>query len=128
MATWDQIETIAGDLPEVESPRSNQWRVRNKLLAWERPLRKSDYEALGDDAPSGDILAVWLPDLEAKAALLADDPEVYFTTPHFDGYRIILVRLDEASVAELEELIIEAWVDRAPKRLSQSYLDSRGLD
>ena len=128
MATWDQIHTIAGDLPEVESPRSNQWRVRNKLFAWERPLRKSDHEALGVEAPLGDILAVWLPDLEAKEALLADDPEVYFTTPHFDGYRIILVRLEEAPVAELEELIIEAWLDRAPKRLSRAYLDSRGPD
>jgi len=128
MATWEQIHTIAGDLPEVESPRSNQWRVRNKLFAWERPLRKSDHEALGVEAPLGDILAVWLPDLEAKEALLADDPEVYFTTPHFDGYRIILVRLEEAPVAELEELIIEAWLDRAPKRLSRAYLDSRGPD
>lgn len=125
MATWDAVRTIAGELPGIQA-RGNEWRVRNKLVAWERPLRKSDFEALGDDAPDGDILAVWLPDLAAKESLLADDPDVYFTTPHFDGYRVILIRLEDASAAELEELITEAWIDRAPKRLSGPYLESRG--
>lgn len=126
MATWDEVRTIAGDLPGIQA-RDNEWRVRNKLVAWERPLRKSDFEALGDDAPDGDILAVWLPDLAAKESLLADDPDVYFTTPHFDGYRVILIRLENVSAAELEELMVEAWIDRAPKRLSAPYLQSRGL-
>jgi len=125
MATWDEVRTIAGELPGIQA-RGNEWRVRNNLVAWERPLRKSDFEALGDDAPDGDILAVWLPDLAAKESLLADDPAVYFTTPHFDGYRVILIRLEDASAGELEELIIEAWIDRAPKRLSGPYLESRG--
>ena len=124
MATWEEVRTIAGELPGIQA-RGNEWRVRNNLVAWERPLRKSDFEALGDDAPDGDILAVWLPDLAAKESLLADDPAVYFTTPHFDGYRVILIRLEKASTAELEELIIEAWIDRAPKRLSGPYLESR---
>lgn len=126
MATWDEVRTIAGDLPGIQA-RDNEWRVRNKLVAWERPLRKSDFEALGDDAPDGDILAVWLPDLAAKESLLADDPDVYFTTPHFDGYRVILIRLENVWAAELEELMVEAWIDRAPKRLSAPYLQSRGL-
>ena len=125
MATWDEVRTIAGELPGIQA-RGNEWRVRNNLVAWERPLRKSDFEALGDDAPDGDILAVWLPDLAAKESLLTDDPAVYFTTPHFDGYRVILIRLEDASAGELEELIIEAWTDRAPKRLSGPYLESRG--
>lgn len=125
MATWDEVRTIAGELPGIQA-RGNEWRVRNKLVAWERPLRKSDFEALGDDAPDGDILAVWLPDLAAKESLLADDPAIYFTTPHFDGYGVILIRLEKAPTAELEELIIEAWIDRAPKRLSGPYLESRG--
>ncbi|HSM44895.1 MAG TPA: MmcQ/YjbR family DNA-binding protein [Acidimicrobiia bacterium] len=126
MATWDEVRAIAGELPGIQA-RGNEWRVRNNLVAWERPLRKSDFEALGDDAPGGDILGVWLPDLAAKESLLADDPDVYFTTPHFDGYRVILIRLENASAAELEELIVEAWIDRAPKRLSGPYLRSRGL-
>lgn len=57
-----------------------------------------------------------------KEALLSDDPDVFFTTPHFDGYAIVLIRLEEIPVPELEEMIIEAWLDRAPKRLVTEYL------
>ncbi len=62
----------------------------------------------------------------AKEALLADDPDVYFTTPHFDGYPAVLVRLERIRVDELEELLAEAWLARAPKRLAQAFLDGRG--
>jgi hypothetical protein len=65
-----------------------------------------------------------VPDLGAKEALLADDPDVYFTTPHFNGYPAILVRLERISVSDLEELLVEAWLARAPKRLAKRYLDS----
>lgn len=126
MATWDQVHEIAATLPEIER-RGNEWRVRGKLVAWERLLRKSDHEALGEEAPSGDILAVWLPSLEAKEALLADGREIYFTTPHFDGHRSVLIRLEELPTDELEELMIEAWVDRAPRRLALPFLEKRGL-
>jgi hypothetical protein len=87
-------------------------------------LRKADFEALGDSAPDGPILGAWVPDLGVKEALLASDPDIYFTTPHFDGYPAILVRLGRISVPELEELVVEAWLDRAPKRLTQEYLET----
>ena len=60
-----------------------------------------------------------------KLALIAEDPAVFFTTPHFDGYPAILVRLDVISVDELEELLVEAWLTRAPKRVSKAYLETR---
>lgn len=126
MATWEQVHQIASGLPGIET-RGNEWRVRSKLVAWERRLRRSDLEALGEEPPDGDIIAVWLPELDAKASLLADERGIYFTTPHFDGYRAILARLEPVPVDELEELIIEAWVDRAPKRLSRPFLGERGL-
>jgi len=124
MATWGGVRRIAVDLPET-SERTNQgvlqWRVKEKLLTWERPLRRTDYEALGDAAPDGPILGIWVPDLGVKEALLSDDPDVFFTTPHFDGYSMVLIRLEEIPVPELEELI-EAWLDRAPKRAVAEYL------
>jgi hypothetical protein len=49
---------------------------------------------------------------------------VYFTTPHFDGYSAILVRLDQIPAPELAELLTEAWLNRAPKRLAAGYLDA----
>ncbi|MFP3882447.1 MAG: MmcQ/YjbR family DNA-binding protein [Actinomycetota bacterium] len=126
MASWDEVARIAATLPEIEA-RGREWRVRGKLVAWERPLRKSDITALGGDAPSGDILAIWLPSLDVKDALLAADPAVYFTTPHFDGYRAVLVRLEEARADEIEELMIEGWVDRVPRSMSGPFLEARGL-
>ena len=109
---------------EHRSPDASHWKVKDKLFVWERPLRRADYQALGDEAPDGPILAARVPDLGAKEALLTDGPGVYFTTPHFDGYPSILISLDEISVDELEEIMIEAWLDRAPKRLAKEYLDA----
>ena len=125
MATWEDVRRIALELPETSERTSQgvvQWRVKEKLLAWERPLRRADYEALGDGAPQGDILAVWVADIGVKEALLSDDPDVFFTTPHFDGYPTVLILLGEIEVPELEELIIEAWLDRAPKRVVNEFL------
>ncbi|MFC0006498.1 MmcQ/YjbR family DNA-binding protein [Micromonospora siamensis] len=122
MATWDDVRRIALALPETTERGTYDdlpaWRVRDKPFVWERPLRRPDLDALGDAAPTGPILGVRVPDLGAKEALLADDPEVFFTTPHFDGYPAVLVRLDRISVDELTELVTEAWYARAPKRLA----------
>jgi hypothetical protein len=49
--------------------------------------------------------------------------DVYFTTPRFDGYPAILVRLNRIELTDLQELIVEAWLARAPARLAKTYLD-----
>ena len=123
VATWDDVGRIVGELPETAEASPRNWRVRKKLIAWERPLRKADYAALGADAPEGDILGARVADEGVKFALIADDPGVYFTTPHFDGYPAVLVRLAEIGVPELEELITEAWLAQAPKTLSRKFLN-----
>jgi hypothetical protein len=126
MVTWDDVRRIALALPETTEAVSWEhahWRVKDKGFVWERPLRRSDLEALGDAAPDGPILGARVEHLVAKEALLADDPGVFFTTPHFDSYPAVLVRLDEISLQDLEEVIVEAWLCRAPKRLAQAYLD-----
>ena len=127
MASWDDVRRIALALPETREDTSRElafWTVKGKGFVWERPLRKSDLKALGDAAPGGPILGARVEHLVAKEALLADDPGVYFTTPHFDGYPAVLVRLGQIPVDELEELIVEAWLARAPKRLAKAYLDA----
>ncbi len=124
MVTWDDVRRIALGLPETSEGTSygnTSWRVRDKTFVWERPLAKSDLRALGDRAPAGPILGARVEHLVAKEALLADDPSVFFTTPHFDGYPAVLVQLDHITVQDLEEVIVEAWLCRAPKRLAQAY-------
>lgn len=126
MATWDDVRRLALALPETHErvARGNvQWRVKEKLFVWERPLRNSDRVALGDAAPDGPILGARVEHLGAKEALLADDPAVFFTTPHFDGYPAILVRLEQIAADELAELVVDAWLARAPKRLADAYLE-----
>ena len=76
-------------------------------------------------APDGPILCVRVADEGVKQALIADDPAVYFTIPHFDGYPAVLVLLDRIGVPELEEVITEAWLLRAQKRLAQAFLAER---
>src|SRR4051812_19304669 len=129
MATWDDVRRIALALPEAHERASRelrQWRVKDKLFVWERPLRRSDLEALGDSAPDGPILGARVEHLLAKDAVIADDPDVFFTTPHFDGYPAVLVRLERISSGALEEVVTEAWLNRAPKRLAREYLEARG--
>jgi hypothetical protein len=125
MATWEDVRRLALALPETSEKSSYgqtmAWQVKDKTFAWERPLRKSDLEALGDSAPTGPILGARVPDEGAKAALIADDPDVYFTTPHFDGYPAILVQLDHIDLEELEELLVEGWLCKAPKKLAATY-------
>jgi hypothetical protein len=64
-----------------------------------------------------------VPGLEAKDELVARAPDIYFTTPHFRGYPAILVRLDVIDVPELRDLLTEAWLAQAPKRLAAQWLD-----
>jgi hypothetical protein len=125
VATWDDVRRIALELPETREEVSRDlrhWRVKDKGFVWERPLRRADREALGEAAPDGPILGARVEHLVAKEALLADDPAVFFTTPHFDGYPAVLVRLERIGLEDLREVIVEAWLARAPKRLAEAYL------
>ena len=126
MATWHDVRrkalTLPGTSEEISSHGGRAWTVNEKFFLWERPLRKSDLAALGAHAPTGPILGVRPADLEMKEVLLASDPRVYFTTPHFDGYPAVLVRLEKIELKELKELIVEAWLARAPKRAVSEYL------
>jgi hypothetical protein len=125
VATWNDVAGIVGGLPLTAEQSPHDWRVGRKLLAWERPLRPSDRAALaanGSEPPDGDVLGVRVADEGVKFALIAEEPEVYFTTPHFDGYPAVLVKLAEIAVGDLEELVIEAWLTQAPKKLVQEFL------
>jgi hypothetical protein len=107
------------------------WRVRDKLFAWERPLGAGDLRALaalGVEAPTGEILGARVEHEGAKLALIESAPEIYFTIPHFNGYSAILVLLANIPLDELEELIVESWLLRAPKRLADAYLEAHQHD
>jgi len=125
MAGWKDVGRIARALPESREKTSHgsaAWCVGDKMFAWERPLRPADIRALGARAPKGPILGVRVAHLLAKEAMLAARPAVCFTTPHFDGYPAVLIRLDKITLADLKSVMQEAWLARAPKRLVRGFL------
>jgi hypothetical protein len=128
VADWNDVRRIALALPESEETTMRgqmAWKVRGKLFVWERPLRTGDLAALGDAAPEGPILGARVEHELAKRLLIEEDPEVYFTIPHFDGYAAILIRLPRIGLPALEEAVTEAWLLRAPKRVAAAWLADR---
>jgi hypothetical protein len=129
VASFEDVARIAAGLPETSERLSRgyrQWRVKDKLFVWERPLRAREAAELEGDLADGPILGARVEHLLAKDALLADDPRVYFTTSHFEGYPAVLARIDRIAHADLHELVTEAWFSRAPRRLVEAFLAKRG--
>jgi hypothetical protein len=126
MATWTDVERFATAMPEVTDGirfETRVWRVKDKGFVWERPLRKRDLEELGDAAPAGPILGVRVADLDEQRALVQSEADYCFITTHFAGYPAVLVQLDKVPIERLRELVTDAWLACAPKRLASGYLD-----
>lgn len=130
-ATWDDVSAIVRELPETSEGTSfgePVWAVRKKGFVWVRPLRTKDRDELGDAAPAGAIVGASTADEGEKLALIADDPAVFFTTSHFDGYAAVLVALDRVDPGRLREVVTDAWLARAPARVAAAFLAERGPD
>ncbi len=128
MASWADVAGLALSLPHTAERLDREglrtWVVHDLVFAWERPLRPSESESLGEAAPTGPILGVRVTDLAAKAKLLTSGRAGCFTTPHFDGYSTVLVLLDAIGVEELDGLVVGAWLARAPAWLAGACLSS----
>ena len=122
------LAALALELPEVTRETSADGRpsylVHGKLICFHRGRRR---DAL--DPETGelleDVLMFRVADAGVKELLLADERGVFFTTPHFDGYPAVLVRIPDLARIdreELRELVVEAWLTRVRKRLAQVWL------
>jgi hypothetical protein len=123
VATWDDVRALALAMPGVEEGVSRGtavWRC-GKLVVWDRPLRQRDRDELGADAPDGPVLGAAVTDEGEKHALVAADPDVFFTTDHFQGYAAVLIRLDRIDRDRLAEVITDAWLAVAPAKLVAEY-------
>jgi len=116
MATIEDVRRIALELPDAyEQPSyggAPSFRTKPRMFAWLR------------DEP--DALAIYVASEEDKLALIASSPSVYFTIPHYDGYAMVLIRLEAIAADELAEMLTESWRLRAPKSLVRRF--DAGLD
>lgn len=125
MATWDDVRQIARDLPgavEDSTGRTTAWRVGGKAFAWERLLRRGEREQLATATPDGPALGLRTPDAGAVEALVAARPGVFFTVAGYGVHPMVLVHVERASFDDLDEAITDAWLCRAPRRLTGPFL------
>ncbi|MGH2807128.1 MAG: MmcQ/YjbR family DNA-binding protein [Actinomycetota bacterium] len=108
MATWATVKSIGKKIPEVEE---GQWYGTPSLK-----VRNKSFVRLKERG----VIVVCV-DLDEKEALLQAEPDVFFTTPHYDGYPAFLIRLANIDRDELEEMLIESWRRVAPKRLLKAF-------
>lgn len=133
MATVQDIHDIARSLPEVTVARTGDkpdgrpiYQVKGKSFVFFRNPRP---DAINPDTGERytDVVCIWTPSEEDKLALVQDESLPFFTTKHFDGYNAVLVReahLDQIPRDELAEIITDAWLTRAPKRLARTFLEA----
>lgn len=124
MATLEDAARAAAALPDVAETttfRNRAWAVAGRVFAWHRPFSKADLRRFGDEpVPAGPILAVMVDDLGEKEAVLAARPET-LTIPHIDGVPVVLVRLDAVDDGALRELLVDAWLAKAPRRVAAAH-------
>jgi hypothetical protein len=123
------LDELALAMPQATKDVSEDGRpsysVHGKFFCFHRNHRP---DAL--DAETGerldDVLVFRVDDLEVKELLLADDRNVFFTTPHWDGYKAVLVRIRDLGLLdrdELRDLVVDAWLTRAQKRVAKAWLN-----
>src|SRR5579872_2398071 len=127
------LDELARAMPLVTCDRTPDdrptYRVKGALFVHQRTRRPDAVDERGERMD--DVLVFRVAGLDAKEALLAERSTPFFTTPHFDGYPAVLLRIRDLRHlrrAELFELVADAWLTRAPKRAAAAWLESRGLD
>jgi hypothetical protein len=115
MADADDVRRIAQALPHVVEIESDgfDFRVANKGFVWSYPERRQGQPRI----LRTDIAVLFVGDEAEKQALLLGQPELFFTTPGYDGLPLVMLRLAKVDIEHLRELVIDAWRMRAPAAL-----------
>jgi hypothetical protein len=127
------LDRLALAMPQATKEVSEEGRpsylVHGKMFCFHRRPRPDAVDSETGERLE-DVLMFRVADLDVKELLLGDDRGVYFTTPHFNGYPAVLVRipdLDRIDIEELGDLVAEAWLTRAQKRLAKAWLDEHSV-
>ncbi len=127
------LDEVALSLPHTTKDVSDDGRpsylVHSKLFCCHRSRRRDAIDPKSGERLD-DVLMFRVADLGVKELLLADDRGVFFTTPHFDGYPAVLLRIPDLARLdrdELHDLVVEAWLTKAQKRVANAWLEEHGV-
>lgn len=130
-ARTEDVHRIAGAMPHVileTGPLGNLvYQVGRKSFAFFRNPRSDAFDPDTGERYD-DVIVIWVASEDDKQALVLDPESPYFTTPHFDGHPSVLLRasrIGEIDVAELTELIQDAWLSQASRRRGETWLAGR---
>ena len=129
MADLDELAiALPQTTKEVTDDGRPAYHVNGKLYCFHRGRRPDAV-----DPETGerlvDVLMFRVADVDVKELMLADERGIFFTTPHFNGYPAVLLRIADLARLDREELgdlVAEAWLTRAPKRVAKSWLAEHG--
>jgi len=133
VATMVDLDELALAMPQTSKELSNDGRptylVHGKFFCFHRSRRR---DAIDPDTGErlDDVLVFRVADLGVKELMLADERKIFFTTPHWDGYSAVLMRIPDLARLdreELEDAVVEAWLTRAQKRVAKAWLDEHRL-
>jgi hypothetical protein len=130
-ATVEDVHELAGSMPgaELYPGDGRVWQVRRKSFVFFRTPRPDAVDPETGERYD-DVIVFWVASEEDKRALVEDPTTPFFTTPHFDGHSSVLLRgcrIGELDRDELAEVVHDAWLARAPKRMAAAWLAERGL-
>jgi len=132
MTTMADLDELALAMPQTTKEHSADgrpaYKVHGKLFCCHRGRRPDAIDSQTGERLD-DVLMFRVADLGVKELLLAEDRGLYFTTPHFDGYPSVLLRipdLDRLDRDELRDMVVEAWLTRAQKRVAKAWLEEHG--
>ena len=115
MADADDVRRLALALPHVVEIDSDgfDFRVADKGFVWSYPERSPGKKRV----IRTDVAVLFVGDEAEKQALLLGEPGIFFTTPAYDGWPLVMLRLDAVNDKRLAELVTDAWRMRAPDDL-----------
>jgi hypothetical protein len=133
MATMADLDKLALEMPQATKDVSDDGRpaylVHGKLFCCHRGQRRDALDPHTGERLD-DVLKFRVADLGVKDLLVADDRGAFFTTPHFDGYPAVLLRIPDLARLdrdELQDLVVEAWLTRAQKRIAKAWLEEHRI-
>lgn len=129
------VHEIASGLPHVTKWERDDgtdrpvYQVGGKSFVFFRTPRPDAVDPVSGEKYD-DVIMIWVESEDEKLALVADESNPFFTTPHFDGHPSVLIRgshLGEVSKQELAEIIQDAWLSRASNRRATTWLKEHRL-